>query len=321
MRRRQALAAVSFLTIPMGARAQPAAKKVYRIAVFDAAPVSDQHPNALAFFDELRRLGYVRGENLVVERRDAGGQQDMMSVVARELVAWRPDLVVASTAGPNLAMKSATTSIPILMNAVGDPVTLGLVDSLAHPGGNVTGITFAVAGGLDGKVLQLLQEAVPRVKRLALFVNDSSVHSAELNLAAQHLGIELLPLQVRQPDDIQPGISAAQRQRCQAVFVYGGGVLARPQIAQAVTAAGLPLLSTVRLQTEAGGLLSYGPDFPHLYRRAAVMADRLLKGVPATEIPVEQPTKFELVVNLKTAERLGIAIPRSVLLRADEVIR
>lgn len=293
------------------------------MAIFDRIAFSEQHPNARAFFDELHRLGYVRGDNLLVKRHDAGGRDDRMAEVARDVVDWKPDLIVASGTGPNLAIKAATTSIPILM-AVSDPVALGLVASLARPGGNITGISFLVSGEWEGKMLQLLHEALPGARRVAVFVNDNAVLLTLPNTmrpAAQRLEIELITFHMRMPSDAEAMISDAQQQRADAIWAYGGGDLGGAQFARLVSAAGLPLMSVVRLQTEAGGLLSYGPDYPDLYRRAAGMADRLLKGARPAEMPVEQPTKFELVINLKTAQKLGVTIPRSLLLRADEVIQ
>lgn len=322
--RRLLLTAAAAAWAGAGARAQQAGR-VYRIGVFDFGPVSPQHPNAVAFFDELRERGYVQGRNLIVERVDAGSQAARLAEVAQQIVAWKPDLITASGSGPNLALKAVTSTVPIVMTGVGDPVGLGLVASLAHPGGNFTGVTPVVPGGFVGKQLQLLQEAVPAARRVAIFGKTDNpalaVARAELMSAAPPLGMDLRLFDVPSREDIDAAIAAARKDQRQAVLAPGDAVLNSPAFAQAVTAAGLPLMSLLRRHAEAGGLMSYGPDFIALYRRAAVLADRLLRGERAADMPIEQPTRFELVLNLDAAKRLGLAFPQSLLLRADEVIR
>jgi putative tryptophan/tyrosine transport system substrate-binding protein len=312
------------LASALPSRAQPV--KIYRIGVFDYGPVSPQHPNALAFFDELRRRGYVQGQNLVIERRDADSQPDRLAGVARELVAWKPHVITASAAGTNLALKAATPSIPIVMTGVGDPVGLGLVASLARPGGNITGIASLVPEHFAAKQLQLLHDTVPGARRIAVLINpDNPLHKSllvQVAATAQQLALDLRVFEVRAREAAGAAIDAARRERCQAVYSPGDAVLNSPvlRLGQLAADAGLPLLSGLRRQTEAGGLMSYGPDFPDLYRRAAILADRLFKGERPADIPIEQPSKFELVVNLKTARALGLTIPPGVLLRADDVI-
>jgi len=314
----------ALLASPFPSLAQPAGK-VYRIGVFDYAFVSPQHPNALAFFDELQRRGYVQGKNLVVERRDAGGRADRVAEVAREMVAWAPDLITASTAAPNLALKEATKSIPILLTSVGDPVGVGLVVSLARPGGNITGMTTAVPENFPSKQLQLLHDAVPSASRIAVFVNPDNPMTkgvlSPLASSARRLGLDLRIFDVRAPQEVAAAIEAARREGYQAVHSLGDPVLNSPALGRLVTSAGLPLMSLLRRQAEDGGLMSYGPDFIDLYRRAAILADRLLKGERPADLPIEQPTKFELVINLKTARALALTIPQIVLLQADEVIQ
>ena len=218
MNRRDAIAgsAGALLGVPLRSPAQTVGK-VWRVGVFDFAPISEQHPNALAFFDELRRRGYVRGENLVVERRDAGSLPDRLPAIARELVAWKPDLVTVSGGAPNLAMKAATSSIPIVMTGVADPVSIGLAASLARPGGNITGMTPIVPGGFGGKMLQLLHEAVPGAKRIALFLdpnNASHVQSqGELDPSAERLGLVVRTVEVRKGARADDPASAAAAYR------------------------------------------------------------------------------------------------------------
>ena len=324
--RRSVIAGVGgvLLASTLASRAQPG--KIYRIGVFDYSPVSPQHPNALAFFDELRRRGYVQGQNLVIDRRDAGSQLDRLAEVAREVVAGKPDVITASTAGPNLALKAATSSIPIVMTGVGDPVGVGLVASLARPGGNITGIAPFVPEHFAAKQLQLLHDAVPGAKRIAFLYNPDNPSNQNLlalvAATAQQLALELRVFEVRAPQAAGAAIEAARRDRCQAVYAPGDTVLVSPVLglAQMAADAGLPLMSGLRRQAEAGGLMSYGPDWLDLYRRAAILADRLFKGERPADIPIEQPSKYELFVNLKTAKALGLTIPQSLLLQADAVM-
>jgi len=314
----------AMLTAVLPSRAQPG--KTYRIGVFDYSPISPQHPNALAFFDELRRRGYVQGQNLVIERRDAHSRPERLAEVAREMVAWKPHVITASSPGPNLALKAATSSIPIVMTGVVDPVGAGLVASLARPGGNITGVAPIVPDHFAAKQLQLLRDALPGAKRIAMLINPANpFHKPlleQLATTARQLDVELRVFEVHAAEGARPAIEAAKRDRCQAVFSPGDAVLNSPvvNLGQLAADAGLPLLSSLRRQTETGGLMSYGPDFPDLYRRAAILADRLFKGELPADIPIEQPSKFDLVVNLRTAKALGLTIPRSMLLQADVMI-
>jgi len=315
-----ALAAVA-----LPAWAQPAGK-VYRIAVFDYAYVSPDHPNALAFFDELKRRGYVVGRNLVVQRRDAAGSADRVAQVAREVVDWKPDLITASTAAPNLALQQITKTIPILMTAVADPIGVGLVASLARPGGNITGVGSLVPEKFSSKQLQLLRDGVPRAKRVAVFINPDNPMTqsalAPLAPAAERLGLELRVVEVRAAHEVPAAIEAARRDDCHAVHSPGDQILTSPavRLGQRTRDAGLPLMSISRRQCEDGGFMSYGPDFLDMYRRAAMMADRLLKGARPADLPVELPTKYEFVVNLKTARALDLTVSKNVLFQADVII-
>lgn len=315
--------ALAALALPVSA--QPAGR-VYRIAVFDYAFVSPEHPNALAFFDELRRRGYVQGKNLIVERRDAGGSPERVAQVAREVVDWKPDLITASTATPNLALQQITRTIPIVMTAVADPMGVGLVASLAQPGGNITGVGSLVPEMFSSKQLQLLRDGVPRAKRIAVFVNPDNPMTrgalAPLPPAAERLGLELRIFEVRAVHEVPAVVEAARRDECHAVHSPGDQILTSPivRLGERTRDAGLPLMSISRRQCEDGGFMSYGPDFLDMYRRAATMADRLLKGERPANLPVELPTKYEFVVNLKTAKALDLTVPKSVLGLADVII-
>ena len=287
--------------------------KVYRVAVFDFLPVSPEHPNAIAFFDELRRRGYVVG--LKHDRRTTRRRRRPLSAwrsSLKEVVAWKPDLITASSTAPNLAIKAATATIPILMTGVGDPVRLGLVQSLARPGGNITGIAAIVPGGFAGKALQLLHETVPGARRIALFVNpNNALNTAmvvqEARPAAEALGIELRVFEVRVAADIEAAVETAVRQRCEAAWILGDPLLNPPRIGAMISRAGLPLMSFIRGHTQSGGLVSYGPDLVDLYRRAGAIADRLLKGAVPAELPIKQPTKFELVVKWGQLEKHSVS--------------
>jgi putative ABC transport system substrate-binding protein len=302
-------------------------QRVFRIGVLETFPVVYRGRAYAAFDEELRKRGYVEGHNLIFERRDAAGQVDRLQAIAAELVALQPDLIVASAPQPNRALKGATSTIPIVMVGVADPVQLGLVESLARPGGNVTGVATMVPEGFGGKTLQLLHETVPTATRIAVLINPTNeMHrrGAHDRLSdATRLGIHLQVLEVTTTEAIEPAIDSAVRDRCHALYVVADPLFNFPtqRLPQLAARARLPAMFLFRPQAEAGGLLSYGPDVVDLYRRSAAYVDKILKGAKPADLPVEQPTKFELVINAKTASMLGITIPQSVLLRADEVIR
>jgi putative ABC transport system substrate-binding protein len=307
---------------PLDAPAQTTAK-VYRIGVLSMT--SPDLRSQTAFFEELRLRGYVEGQNLVVERRNAAGRVDVLPALARELVALRPDLIVAATPPPSRAAKEATSTIPIVIIGVADPVGLGLVASLAHPGGNVTGLTTLVSGHLAAKGVQLLHEMVPSAKRIAVLVNPTNeMHRLvrqEASQAALQIGVELQFHQARTTDEIEPALQAAVADRAEALMVIGDPLFNSPPatLPQLVARIRLPAIYLLRTQVEAGGLMSYGPDFVDQSRRLAGYVDRILKGADPGDLPIEQPTKFQMVINLKTAKSLGLAIPRSLLLSAEVI--
>jgi putative ABC transport system substrate-binding protein len=246
-----------------------------------------------------------------------------------ELLAAKPDIIVAVAPQPARAAKDAAGAIPVVFVAVADPIAAGLVPSLARPGGNVTGLSTLVPGGFMGKLLQLLKEAVPTASRIAvLWSSKNPLHVTlipqELTPSAQPLGVQLQMLDVTEPTGIAPAIEAAVGERAQALLVLGDPMFHRPfgRVPDLALRARLPSLYLDRnVVTVGGGLLSYGPDWGSMFRRAAVYVDRILKGTKPGDLPVEQPTKFVLVINLKTAKALGVTIPPSVLGRADEVIQ
>jgi putative tryptophan/tyrosine transport system substrate-binding protein len=318
--------AAGILAMALDASAQTPTK-VYRIGMLDMVSYDPRSPNLIAFYEELRRLGYVEGQNLLVERRNAGGQPDRLPALARELVALQPDLIVASTPQPNRAVKDATSTIPIVMVSVADPVRAGLAASLARPGGNLTGVATLVPGGFIAKSLELLHQVVPKATRIAVLVNpNNEVHritlAQEIPEAARQLGVKLNIFEARTPDEVEPALNAAVVERTEAVLVAGDPLFNTPpaRLPELVARTGLPAIYLLRTQAQAGGLMSYGPDFVEMLRRTAGYVDRILKGARPADLAIEQPSKFDLVINLKTAKALGITVPQALLLRADEVI-
>lgn len=308
------------------ARAQPSGR-IYRIGVLGPGGV----PSSFATFVEgLRALGYVEGRNLSLEVRYAGGQLERLPQLADELTRLPVDVIAVAGPGPLRAAMSATTRIPIVMIASSsDPVGERVVQSLARPGGNVTGLTYAVSPERFAKQLELLKEAAPGVVRIAIWWDmDMAIFGRSwevpLETAARKLALQIQPpVQVLAQDRVESAFTVMKQQRADALLIAIGGPTNdyRALVATTALRARLPTVSAFRSFTEAGGLLSYGPDFPAIYRRAANYVDRILKGTPPSELPVELPTKYELALNLKTAKALDLTIPHSLLLRADEVFQ
>jgi len=330
MNRRAFIAAVAFALFakPLTVTAQTAAG-VYRLGILHPGTWTPSDPVLLGNWipEALRELGYIEGQNLIVERRNAAGQPDQLPALARELVALRPDLIVASSPQPNRAVKDATSTIPIVMFAVGDPVRAGLVANLARPGGNLTGVAAVVPGGFMAKMLELLHQAVPKATRIAMLVNPTNeMHRIlvplEIPEAARRLGVQIQTIEARTVDEIEPALNAAVGERAEALFIQGDPVFNSPpaRLPQLVARTGLPALYFFRTQVEAGGLMSYGPVLPELSRRAAIYVDRILKGAKPGDLAIEQPTKFELVINVRAARAITLEIPPALLARADEVI-
>ncbi len=282
-----------------------------------------------AFGQGLGERGYVDGRNIAIEYRWAEGSLDRLPGLAADLVRLKVDVIVVGSTPSALAAKQATKTIPIVAAVMADPVGDGLVASLGRPGGNVTGFTF-IAPELVPKRLQLLQEAIPRVSRVAALWHPGAQgeHTTrdmlkEAEVAARALGMELQLLGVEGPNDFDRAFSAMTREHAGALIVFAGPMLyaERKRIVDFAAKQRLPAIYAWREPVAAGGLMSYGANIPDLFRRAAAHVDKILKGAKPGDLPVEQPTKFELVINLKTAKTLGLTIPQSVLIRADEVIQ
>jgi putative ABC transport system substrate-binding protein len=326
MNRREFLGgtALGLIAGPRAGEAQAPAK-VPRIGVLGGTP-PEVSSVLKGFFDRLRELGYVEGQNVVIEGRYYGDQLDRLPALAAELVRIPVDVIVAGAAPAPEAARGATSTIPIVMAALHpDPVGSWLVASLARPGGNVTGLALEVEA-LRGKQLQLLKEAMPRLGQVAVLADPANpLHGRELRGVeggARLLKLRVRVLEVRAPSEFPAAFSAATRERAGALMVFGGSMLYshRVRLVELATLNRLPLLSGSREFAEAGGFMSYGADISASFRRAADYVDRILKGAKPSDLPVEQPTKFELVINLRTAKVLGLTIPPAVLARADQVI-
>ncbi len=312
---------------PFSPEAQQAAK-IARIGFLSL----NQGANPLlheAFRQGLRDLGYVEGRNVVIEYRSAEGKLERLPARAAELVALKVDVIVASGTLAALAAKQTTRTLPIVFTSAADPVTDGLVTSLARPGGNVTGLSN-LAPELVGKRLELLTQAVPGVSRVAVLWQLGAVDERTekdilkaAEVAARALGVRLQFVEARGPENFGRAFSDMTRARAGALTVLTSNmfVTERRRLVDLAAKNRLPAVYNVREFVDAGGLMSYGPDLADLYRRAATYVDKILKGAKPADLPVEQPTKFELVINVKTAKTLGLTIPQSVLGRADEVIR
>jgi putative tryptophan/tyrosine transport system substrate-binding protein len=308
---------------PLAARAQQGRKKKYIVGRFGAGSATEPIVDVLT--EALRELGWVEGENVVFERRYAENQLERLPEMAADLVRLQIDVIVAGGTLAPLAAKRATSTIPIVMSVAGDPLRSGLVASLARPGGNVTG-TSLMAPDLGGKRLELLKELLPRLARVAVLWNAANPYSANVFKETQGpgrtLGIEVQSLEVRGPDDLDGAFEAARKRRPDAMITVEDPltITYRKRIADFQTGQQLPSLSGLREFVAAGGLISYGANLVDLTRRTAGYVDKILKGAKPADLPVQQPTKFELVINLKTAKALGVTIPPSLLARADDVI-
>ncbi len=318
------LTAALLSTVPFVEAQQP--KKVPRIGYLSTVSPSTISDRLEAFRQGLRELGYVEGKTIGIEWRFAEGKADRLPGLAAELVRLKVDVIVTSGPAPTRAAKEATVTIPIVMEQDSDPVGNGFVASLARPGGNITGLS-TLAPELSGKRLELLKEIVPKLSRVAVFgasTNPGSAQSLrETELAARALGVQLQYLDVLSPKDIETAFRAAAKGRADALLVLQSPVFVneRTQLADLAVKGRLPAIYDRREVVDDGGLMSYGTNFADMSRRAATYVDKILKGAKPADLPVEQPIKFELVINLKTAKQIGLTIPQSVLYRADKVIK
>ena len=302
-------------------------KKVHRIGFVSPSSSSTAGANIEAFRQGLRELGYVESDNITIEIRWAEGSAERFPHLITELVRHKMDVIVVGGAIGALAAKNAGITIPVVFAAVTDPLGYGLIGSLARPGGNITGVALAVGEGFSGKWVELLKEAVPKVTRTAVLRNPThplaEVFQRETQAASRGLGLGLDFFEARDPSQVRSALSRMEKERAEALIVTPAPLFTsqRSLIVDFVAHRHLPSMFFAREFVDAGGLMSYGPSFPDSYRRAAFYVDKILKGAKPADLPVEQPTKFELVINLKTAKQIGLTIPPTVLARADKVIR
>ena len=312
---------------PLAARAQQPAGRVYRVGYLSIGAREQTLYATKAFEEGLRSLGYRIGENVVIEYRFANAEIERLPALAADLVRIGVDIIIVTGGNPiAVAAMKATTTIPIVMTSGVDPVSAGLVASLARPGGNVTGLAVDTGGEILGKRFELLKETLPNLARLGIMFNPDFAHNRTRLTAmaepARALGLTLVPVEARGLDALEQAFATMVRERAQAFVMQGDIVLVnyRGQIAEMALRNRLPAASIQRELAEAGFLLTYGADIRDLYRRSAAFVDKIFKGAKPADLPVEQPTKFELVINLKTAKALGISVPPALLIRADEVI-
>jgi putative ABC transport system substrate-binding protein len=302
-------------------------KKVSRIGFLTAATRAGGAHLTEAFLQGLRELGYIDGQNIVIEYRWADGKFERLSDLASDLVRLKVDVIVAAVTQASLAAKNATGTIPIVMVAVANPVDSGLIATLARPGSNITG-TSTMIDEVVGKQLALLKETLPKISRVAAMWNPANpvfqkLQLREVDTTARTLNVSLQKVEARNPDEIERGFAAIGKERTGALHVFPDPVFVthRGLIADLALKHRLPAISGVKEIADAGLLMSYGPSFAESYRRAATYVDKILKGAKPGDIPVERSTKFELVINLKTAKQIGLTFPQSVLYRADKVIK
>ena len=315
----------SVLALPLAGEAQHS-PKVWRIGFLSPFSADLTKAWQVSLHQGLQQLGYVEGKNVVIEQRHADGRLERLADLAHELVRLQIDVfVVHGLSNAIQAARNASGTIPIVFVANPDPVGTGVVASLAHPGENVTGLSD-LHSEIVGKRLELLKELLPSASRIAVMVNSEvsalvrQLRDAER--AAPALNMTIVPVEFREQNDIERAFTVMKRERVHALSVLGGAAgIHRKRVATLGIESGIPTISTTRQFVADGGLLSYGASFESLYRRAAIYVDKILKGAKPADLPVEQPTKFELVINLKTAKALGLTIPQSLLVRADEIVQ
>ena len=313
---------IAALVYPAEAQ-QPA--KILRIGFLAVATRLFYTARVETFGQSLRELGYVEGKNVIIEYRYAEGKLDLLPALASELVQLKVDVIVTSSLPGVLTAKNATSTIPIVFAATGDPVGTGLVASLARPGGNVTGLSI-FGPELSGKMLELLKEAFPKVKRVVVLWNPTAsgeLSFKETQAVAKALRVQLQSMEVRGSNDFESGFQRAKKERVQALVTIPNPVVNSnlKQVLEFAAKNRLPAMYFTSEFVDAGGLMSYGPNYTEQFRRAAVFVDKILKGTKPADIPVEQPMRFEFVINLQAAKKIGVTIPPNVLVRADRVIR
>jgi putative ABC transport system substrate-binding protein len=321
MQRRQ------FIAILGGAAAWPALvraqqAKVWRVGYLHPSFFDTSGDLALfeAFKQKLSSLGYIEGKNLIIDKRAADTHLERLPALANELVALHPDAIVAITTPAIAAVKRATSTIPIVMTPSADPLGSGLVKNLAHPGGNITGLSF-MHSDFTGKSLEVLHTVLPNAKKIAVLMSANPTHPhmyEVVNTAAQTIGLMIIPIVAPTAADLEQAFQEIGKANCDALFVLADPI--RPAIVTLAAKARVPAVYQYREYVEAGGLASYGPSLPTIWRRSAEYVDKIFKGTDPADLPVEQPTKFELVLNLKTAKSLGLDVSPTLLSRADEVI-
>ena len=317
--------ALGLLSVPRHAKAQQPAQKLHRLGVLSAAAASRVDPRHEAFLQGLRTLGYVEGTNLLLEYRYAEGQFERLPDLAADLVRLNVDVIVVAGTGATAAAKHATSTIPIVVRSAGDLVGAGLVASLAKPGGNITGFTD-ISPDLSGKRLEFLREVVPQAMRVAVLLYPNPGDREELRAteaAAAPLGVHVHAVEVQDPQEFQRAYAEMRQQHAQAAILILSAFTGfhRQQLLELAVQHQFPSMCEPAEWTRDGCLISYGPDYVDLWRRAAISVDKILKGAKPADLPVEQPTRFTLAINLKTADALGLTIPATLLFRADEVIR
>src|ERR1700682_530459 len=327
MNRRDAVVALIALGAAAGSRASLAQPqgKIWRVGFLWPGPASLSSQNADAFLRGMRELGYVEGTNLVIEWRFADGKLERLPALAAELVQLKVDVIVAVASPAIGAAQKETTTIPIVMAITGDPVGSGFVKTLARPGGNITGLSN-MGGDTGAKLLELLLTVVPKASRVAVLLTPTSTTYRTIlenvQAAAQKVGVKTLVAEASSSQEIDNAFSMMVREKADAVIVGSSSFFnqQRRQIAELALGYRIPSMFALRTNVEAGGLISYGQNIADDFRRSATYVDKIFKGANPGEMPVEQPTRFQLVVNLKTAKALGVTIPQTILLRADEVI-
>ena len=316
--------AVGALATPFSSWAQ-AQQRVYRIGILRSDTAVSANQQVEAFTQALRELGYVERKNVLIERRFAEGILERLPALAADLVQQKVDLIVVNNTPPALAAKQATDTIPIVFTVVADPIGNGLAASFARPGGNITGTTN-ITNELTEKRLQLLKEAFPKVSRVAVVNSSQPISSsqfAEVQRAAKALNMDVLPIELLRQDDFERQFASVGKWRADSMYPLDNAINfnLRNSLVEFAARYRLPVIFGSKPYAEAGGLMSYGADLTANYRRAAIYVDKILKGAKPADLPVEAPTKFELVINLKTAKQIGVTIPQKVLARADRVIR